>query len=50
MYVTTCSRCGADIETRDTEVTCGRCGLQIRIEWQWKGEVMHADDPNPQAA
>jgi DNA-directed RNA polymerase subunit RPC12/RpoP len=39
VYVTTCSDCGAKIETPTAEVTCVKCGLQIRIEWQWNGEV-----------
>lgn len=38
-YVTDCVRCGARIETAATDVTCATCGLAIRIEWQWTGEV-----------
>jgi predicted RNA-binding Zn-ribbon protein involved in translation (DUF1610 family) len=39
MYVTTCERCNKEIETRETEFTCPVCGLEIRIEWQWKGQT-----------
>lgn len=38
-YVTDCDRCGARIETATPDVVCAKCGLVIRIEWQWTGEV-----------
>jgi len=39
IYVTDCVRCGAEIRTPDVETSCRNCGLLIRIEWQWAGEV-----------
>lgn len=38
-YVTDCVNCGARIETAATDVVCAKCGLVIKIQWQWTGEV-----------